>query len=124
MAASQTHVRMAVLEARMSGLSPDVLAIVAFGRDSSSVSDMRSQGSMDVYLMQANLDLMIPQLENGKRSRTAFTLAPEPDLTVLRTADGKLRVRVDGGWRRTTRIRVRRSRRTPAARTSRKAAPR
>ena len=87
---------MAVREARMSGLPPDVLAIVAFGRDSSSVSDMWSQGGMDVYLMQANRDLMIPQLNNGKRSRTAFTLVTEPDLTVLRTADGKLRVRVDG----------------------------
>ena len=93
---SQAHLNMAVREARMSGLPPDVLVIVAFGRDSSSVSDMWSQGGMDVYLMQANRDLMIPQLDNGKRSRTAFMLVTEPDLTVLRTADGKLRVRVDG----------------------------
>ena len=93
---SQAHVRMAVREARMSGLSPEVLVIVAFGRDSSSVSDMWSQGGMDVYLMQANRDLMIPQLDNGKRSRTAFTLVANPDLTVIQAADGKLRVRVDG----------------------------
>ena len=36
---------------------------------------MWSQGGMGVYLMQANLDPMIPQLDNGKRSRTAFMLA-------------------------------------------------
>ena len=36
------------------------------------------------------------QRESGERSRTAFTLVTDPDLTVLRTADGALRVRVDG----------------------------
>ena len=93
---SQAHVRMAVREARMSGLSPDVLVVVAFGKEPASVSGMWSQGGLEVYLIQANRDLMIPQLDNGKRSRTAFTLVTDPDLTVLRTADGELRVRVDG----------------------------
>ena len=36
------------------------------------------------------------QRESGERSRTAFTLVTDPDPTVLRTADGALRVRVDG----------------------------
>lgn len=46
--------------------------------------------------MMANRDLMIPQLNNGKRSRTAFALLTDPDLTVLRTPGGLLRVRVNG----------------------------
>ena len=93
---SQTHVRMAVREAHMSGERPDALVIVAFGREASSVSDMWSQGGMDVYLVMANRDLMIPQLDNSKRSRTAFMLVSEPDLTILQTRNGLLRVRVNG----------------------------
>ena len=93
---SQSHVRMAAREARMSGMNLDALVIIAFGRDSSSVSDLWSQGGVDVYIMMANRDLMIPQLNNGKRSRTAFALLTDPDLTVLRTPGGLLRVRVNG----------------------------
>lgn len=93
---SQSHVRMASREARMSGMELDTLVIIAFGRDSSSVSDLWSQGGMDVYIMMANRDLMIPQLNNGKRQRTAFALLTDPDLTVLQTPGGLLRVRVNG----------------------------
>ena len=93
---SQSHVRMAAREARMSGMNLDALVIIAFGRDSSSVSDLWSQGGMDVYIVMANRDLMIPELDNGKRSRTAFALLADPDLTVSQTPRGMLRVRVNG----------------------------
>ena len=95
-AISQSHVRMAAREARMSGMNLDALVIIAFGRDSSSVSDLWSQGGVDVYIMMANRDLTIPQLNNGRRSRTAFALLTDPDLTVLQTPSGLLRVRVNG----------------------------
>ena len=87
---SPAHVRMIRREAHMSGDLPDVLVIIAFGREASSVSDMWSQGGMDVWLMMANRDLMIPQLDNGKGSRTAFALLSEPELTVSQTQDGML----------------------------------
>ena len=93
---SQSHVRIIRREAHMSGVSPDVLVIIAFGREASSVSDMWSQGGMDVWLMMANRDLMIPQLDNGKGARTAFALLSEPELTISQTPDGMLQVAVDG----------------------------
>ena len=80
----------------MSDMNLDALVIIAFGRDSSSVSDLWSQGGMDVHIVMANRDLMIPELDNGKQSRTAFALLTAPDLTVLQTPRGMLRVRVNG----------------------------
>ena len=95
---SRAHVVQARREARMSGENPDVLVIVTFAREAKAVDSMFSQGGLDVYVLQANRDLMIPQLDNGKTkgTRTRFVLVSEPDLTVLETSDGQLRIRVNG----------------------------
>ena len=95
---SRSHVVQARREARLSGENPDVLVIVTFAREAKSVDSMLSQGGLEVYVLLANRDLMIPQLDNGKTkgTRTRFVLVSEPDLTVLETSDGQLRIRVNG----------------------------
>ena len=95
---SRSHVVQTRREARLSGENPDVLVILTFARDSKAVDSMLSQGGLDVYVMLANRDLMIPQLDNGKTkgTRTRFVLVSDPDLTVLETAEGQYMIRVNG----------------------------
>ncbi len=95
---SRAQVLQARREARSSGENPEVLVIIAFAREAKAVDSMLSQGGLDVQVMLANRDLMIPQLDNGKTkgTRTKFVLVSEPDLTVLKTHDGQLRIRVNG----------------------------
>ena len=98
MVLSRAQVIQARREARLSGESPDVLVVVTFAREAKAVDSMLSQGGLDVYVLLANRDLMIPQLGNGKTkgTRTRFVLVSEPDLTVLETADRQLQIRVNG----------------------------
>ena len=95
---SVAHILQAKREARLSGEGPDALVMIAFGIGRKASDTLLSQGGLDVYVMQANRDLMIPQLDNGKTAgaRTSFALVSEPDLTVFETQDEKLRVRVNG----------------------------
>lgn len=95
---SRAHVVQARREARLSGENPEVLVIITFAREAKAVDSMLSQGGLDVFVMLASRDLMIPQLDNGKTkgTRTRFVLVSEPDLTVLETAEGQLRIRVNG----------------------------
>ena len=95
---SRAHVLQARREARLSGENPEVLVIVTFAREAKAVDSMLSQGGLDVYVMLASRDLMIPQLDNGKAkgTRTRFVLVSEPDLIVMEAADGQLRIRVNG----------------------------
>ena len=95
---SRSHVVQARREARLSGENPDVLVIVTFAREAKAVDSMLSQGGLEVCVLLANRDLMIPQLDNGKTkgTRTRFVLVSEPDLTVFETAEGQLRIRVNG----------------------------
>ncbi len=97
MVLSRSHIIQARREALLSGENPDVLVIVTFAREAKAVDNMLSQGGLDVYVMLANRDLMIPQLDNGKTkgTRTRFVLVSEPDLTVLETSEGRLRIRVN-----------------------------
>ena len=98
MVLSMSHVVQARREARLSGENPDVLVIITFAREAKAVDSMLSQGGLDVYVLLANRDLMIPQLDNGKTkgTRTRFMLVSEPDLTVFETSEGKLLIRVNG----------------------------
>ena len=98
MVLSRAHVVQARRQARLSGENPDVLVIITFAREAKAVDSMLSQGGLDVYVMLANRDLMIPQLDNGKTkgTRTKFVLVSEPDLTVLETAEEQLRIHVNG----------------------------
>ena len=95
---SVAHILQAKREARLSGESPDALVMIAFGIGRKVTDSMLSQGGLDVYIMQANRDLMIPQLDNGKNAgaRTSFALVSDPDLTVFETIDKRLTVRVNG----------------------------
>ena len=63
---SRAHIVQARREARLSGESPDVLVVVTFAREAKAVDSMLSQGGLEVYVLLANRDLMIPQLDNGK----------------------------------------------------------
>ena len=95
---SVAHILQAKREARLSGESPDALVMIAFGIGRKVTDSMLSQGGLAVHIMQANRDLMIPQLDNGKSAgaRTSFALVSDPDLTVLETKDKQLSVRVNG----------------------------
>ena len=95
---SRSHVLQARREARLSGESPDMLIIIAFAREAKAVDSLLSQGGLTVCVMLANRDLMIPQLDNGKGkgTRTRFVLVSDPDLTILRTPEDQLRIRVNG----------------------------
>ena len=95
---SRSHILQARREAQLSGQSPGVLVMVAFAREAKAVDSLLSQGNLTVYVMLANRDLMIPQLDNGKGkgTRTKFVLVSDPDLTVLQTSKKQLRIRVNG----------------------------
>ena len=95
---SRAHVVQARREALLSGENLDVVVIVTFAREAKAVDSMLSQGGLDVYVMLANRDLMIPQLDNGRTqgSRTKFVLVSDPDLTILESCTGQLSIRVNG----------------------------